>query len=428
VPGFKVAAQTSAFSFKGKEADLATIGEKLGVATVLTGSLQRAGSRLRVTVRLESVANRAQLWSAQYDEELKDVFALQDKIAHAVVDHLQSSASRPGATTIVNAGTKNVEAYQAYLEGRYFWGQRGDGIKKGLRLFERAVALDPDYALAWTGVADTYSLLSTYGDLPVDVAIPKARQAVARALALDSTLAAAHATLGYILQTNAYDWDGADREFRRAIALDSTYVIARYWYGNFLSLSRGRFAEGLVENRVAVALDPLSPQAANLLAMALFEDGKVDAAIAEARRAISLVPMWNNYRVLGAALVNAGRLREAITALDSASAMSPQNPWITTLLVKVLARSGDSTRARAVFDEMNANVRSGRRNSMFMASAASWVAGPDATFRWLERERSDRTSSLAWPYMVNLFAPATVRDSRFAAFWAQMKIVPPPGL
>ncbi|MFI5244828.1 MAG: protein kinase [Gemmatimonadales bacterium] len=428
VPGFKVAAQTSAFSFKGKEADLATIGAKLGVATVLTGSLQRADSRLRVTVRLESVANRAQLWSAQYDEELKDVFALQDKIAHAVVDHLQSSASRPGATTIVNAGTKNVEAYQAYLEGRYFWGQRGDGIKKGLRLFERAVALDPDYALAWTGVADTYSLLSTYGDLPVDVAIPKARQAVARALALDSTLAAAHATLGYILQTNAYDWDGADREFRRAIALDSTYVIARYWYGNFLSLSRGRFAEGLVENRVAVALDPLSPQAANLLAMALFEDGKVDAAIAEARRAISLVPMWNNYRVLGAALAIAGRLREAITALDSASAMSPQNPWIATLLVKVLARSGDSTRARFVFDEMNSNVRSGRRNSMFMASAASWVAGPDATFRWLERERSDHASSLAWPYMVNLFAPATVRDSRFAAFWAQMKVIPAPGL
>jgi serine/threonine-protein kinase len=158
VPGFKVAAQTSAFSFKGKAADLATIGEQLGVATVLTGSLQRAGSRLRVTVRLESVKDRAELWSAQYDEELTDVFALEDKIAHAVVDHLQSAASRPGATTIVNAGTKNVEAYQAYLEGRYFWGQRGDGIKKGLRLFERAVALDPDYALAWTGVADTYSL------------------------------------------------------------------------------------------------------------------------------------------------------------------------------------------------------------------------------------------------------------------------------
>jgi serine/threonine-protein kinase len=427
VPGFKVAAQTSAFSFKGKEADLATIGEKLGVATVLTGSLQRAGSRLRVTVRLESVANRAQLWTAQYDEELTDVFALQDKIAHAVVDHLQSSASRPGSVAIVSAGTKNVAAYQAYLQGRFFWGQRGEGIKKGLPFFERAVALDPNYALAWTGVADTYSLLSTYGDLPVDVAIPKARKAVARALALDSTLAAAHATLGYILQTNAYDWDGAGPEFRRAIALDSTYVVARYWYGNFLSLSRGRFAEGIVENRAAVALDPLSPQAANLLAQALFQNGKSDAAIAEARRAISLAPMWNNYRVLGMALVSAGRLREAIVVLDSASAMSPQNPWVASPLVRVLASLGDSTRARAVFNEMTSRVRSGRVNSMYIAAAASWVAGPDEALRWLERERSEHASSLAWPYAKDQFAPATIRDPRFAAFWAKMKIVPPPG-
>ena len=427
VPGFKVAAQTSAFSFKGKEADLATIGEKLGVATVLTGSLQRAGSRLRVTVRLESVANRAQLWTAQYDEELTDVFALQDKIAHAVVDHLQSSASRPGSVAIVSAGTKNVEAYQAYLQGRFFWGQRGEGIKKGLPFFERAVALDPNYALAWTGVADTYSLLGIYGDLPVNEAMPKARQAVERALMLDASLAAAHATLGEILQTSAFDWDGAGREFRRAIELDSTYVVARYWYGNFLSLARGRFAEGVVENRVAVALDPLSPHAANLLSMSLSLAGKSEAAIAEARRAISLAPMWNNYRVLAMALAYAGRLHEAIFALDSASAMSPQNPWIATLLVKVLARSGDNTRARAVFNEMTARVRRGRVNAMFMASAASWVDGPDEALRWLERERSEHASSLAWPYMKNQWAPATVRDPRFVAFWAQMKIVPPPG-
>jgi serine/threonine-protein kinase len=428
VPGFKVAAQTSAFTFRGKEADLATIGEKLGVATVLTGSLQRAGSRLRVTVRLENVATRAQLWTEQYDEELTDVFALQDRIARAVVNHLQASTSRAGSLALVSAGTKNVEAYQAYLQGRYFWGQRGVGIKKGLPFFERAVAFDSSYALAWTGVADSYSLLSAYGDLPVSEAIPKARQAVERALALDSTLAAAHTTLAFILQTNAYDWDGAEREFRRAIALDSTYVIARYWYGAFLSFVRGRNEDGLAENRMAVALDPLSPHAASQLAQALALVDKFDEGIAEGRRAIALAPSWTNYRTLGHVYAQAGRLREAIRVLDSASAMSGQSPWVENYLVAALARSGDSTRARSVFNAMAAKVRSGRYNSMYITQASSWVEGPDAALRWLERQRAEHASSLGWPYGRLLFAPSTVRDLRFAAFWARLNVVPPPGI
>ena len=132
--------------------------------------------------------------------------------------------------------------------------------------------------------------------------------------------------------------------------------------------------------------------------------------------------------MLGVALVRGSRWREAIAVLDSASVMSAQNPWATVQLVIALSRSGDSTRARTVFNEMTARVRAGRVNSMFVGSAASWAAGPDEAFRWLERERSERTADLSWPYASNQYAPATIRDPRFAEFWARLKVVPPPGL
>ncbi len=426
VPGFKVAAQTSSFSFRGKEADLATIGQKLGVATVLTGSLQRAGKTLRVTVRLESVADHKELWTERYDRERTDVFALQDDIARAVVSRLQSSASQPAPGLIVNAGTKNVEAYQAYLQGRFFWGQRGAGIAKGLVFFERAVALDSNYALAWSGIADSYSLLNTYGNLPTREAMPKARHAADHALQLDSTLAQAHAALAYILHTYEYDWAGANREFRRAIELDPSYVVARYWYGLFLISVYGRDAEGLEHNRKAVSLDPLSPHAANQLSQALASLGATDEAIAEARRAISLSPTWTNYRILGIALSAAGRHREAITAFDSANTLSAKNGWAEGPLVEALVKAGDTVRARTLYDELATQARSVGAFAPFAAVAASWLGDTDAAIRWLERARAEHSPALAWPRLL-WHAPVTAREARIAAFWASLGITPAPG-
>jgi len=426
VPGLRVAAQTSAFTFKGKETDLKTIGDQLGVATVLTGSLQRAGNRLRVTVRLENVADRSVLWTEQYNREVKDVFALQDDIARAVVNRLRSSSRKITTATIVNAGTTNVDAYQAYLQGRYFWGQRGDGIRKGLPFFERAVALDPNYALAWTGLADSYSLLSFYDDLPAREAMPKARQAAERALALDPGLAAAHASIAYVHQTYDFDWTGAEREYQRAIALDSTYVVARYWYGSFLALLRGRNADGVAQSRAAVALDPLSVQAANLLALGLTYAGRFDEAIPESRRAIALAPIWINYRTLGMAYRSAGRLREAIAVLDTANQLSKRHPWTVAALAIALAQTGDTAKARPLYDELVAGVNGGRVQSLHAAVVASWLGRTDDALRWLARARDKHDGwlglSRAWPW-----GPVTRRDPRFVAFWTQFGVTPAPG-
>jgi serine/threonine-protein kinase len=424
VPSLKVAAQTSSFAFKGKETDLQEIGDKLGVATVLAGSLQRAGDRLRVIVRLENIADHRELWTERYDSDVKDVFALQDSIARAVVSQLQAGKAQ-GA--IVRAGTANVAAYEAYLQGRVLWGQRGDGIKKGLAFFERAVALDSSYALAWTGVADCYALLNMYGELPTAQAYPKAKFAIARALALDSTLAAAHATNGFLIHTHDYDVAGAEREFRRAIELDSTYVVAHYWYGNTLAASAARLDQAIAENRRAVALDPLSGHAANLLSQVLIRAGKREESIAEAKRAVSLTPSWTNYRILGAAYAAADQPHEALAAVDTAFVLSRGQSWVWVPRARLRWVLGDTAAARRDYDGLVAAARAGRAQALQVAAVAAWVRGPDEALSWLDRAIAERDPNVGFPHLI--FWPARLAaDPRFVAKWKAIGLESPtPG-
>ena len=422
VPGLTVAAQTSSFTFKGKEADLQTIGDRLGVASVLTGSLQRSGNQLRVIVRLESVADHRELWTERFDSEVKDVFALQDSIARAVVNRLQSS--RPASSVaIVNVGTRNVDAYQDYLQGRALWGQRGDGIQKGLAFFERAVARDSGFALAWTGIADSYGLLNVYGEMPAARAIPKAKFAIARALALDSTLAAAHTANALVLQTYDYDWAGAEREFQRAIQLDPRYVIGHYWYGNLLKNALDRPADGVAHMRQAVALDPLSPHASNLLAEALYGAG-LPESIEEARRAVSLARTWTNFRVLGLSYAALGRLREAAAAYDTALGLAPGQLWIVSARGVALARAGDTAAAASTYRTFLAAAAEGRAQAKQVAIAAAWAGHDDDALRWLEKGLAARDALLGYPYSDH-WPARLVADPRFVAFWERLGAKPP---
>jgi serine/threonine-protein kinase len=418
VPGLTVAAQTSSFTFKGKEADLQTIGARLSVSSVLTGSVQRAGGRLRVTVRLENVADHRELWTERFDTEMKDVFALQDSIARAVVGRLQSSR-QIGSTAIVAVGTKDVDAYQDYLQGRALWGQRGDGIRKGLAFFERAVGRDSGFALAWTGIADSYALLNVYGEMTAADAVPKAKFAVTRALALDSTLAAAHSANALLLQTYDYDWAGAEREFRRAIELDPRYVIGHYWYGNFLKNALGRPADAVVHMRQAVALDPLSPQAANLLSEALYGAG-APGAVDEGKRALSIARTWTNYRVLGLAFAASNRFREAVAAYDTALALAPGKLWVISARGIALGQAGDTAATASVYREM----LNARAQPLHVALAAAWAGRDDDALRWMEMSRTTRDALLGYPYG-NWWPAHIVGDPRFIAFWKRLGVSTP---
>jgi serine/threonine-protein kinase len=420
VPGLKVAAQTSSFTFKGKEVDLVTVGERLGVASVLTGSLQRSGNQLRILVRLESVADHRELWTERFDSEVKDVFALQDSIARAVVNRLQSSQE---SNPIVDVGTTNIDAYQDYLQGRVLWGQRGEGIRKGLIFFERAVARDSSYALAWTGIADSYALLSIYGEMPPNQAVPKAKVAVARALALDSTLAAAHATRGILFQTYDYDWTSAERELHRAIELDPTNVIAHYWYANLLFNTLDRPADGVAHARRAVELDPLSAHASNTLAEGLSRLGN-EQAVGEARRAISLSRSWTNYRMLAMAYRMTGRVREASSALDSAIALSPGNPWLVTARAELSLETGDPAPLQLAYPQVVSMAEDGRVQPIIAALTAAWAGREDEAFRWLEKARVSHDPLLGYPHS-NSWPRKIISDPRFVAFWTRLGVTTP---
>ena len=244
VEGVRVVARTSAFSFKGKNLDVRKIGEELNVATVLEGSVRREGNQLRVFAQLIGVADGYHLWSKSYDRELKGVFSVEDELARAIVLALKPKLVPDRA--LVEPATVSTEAHDLYLKGRYLWNQRSlEGLTKAKAFFERAIALDPNYALAHSGLADCYSLFMDYRGARAAEVLPKAKAHALKAVDLDDGLAEAHASLGAISQ-HEYDWNTAERELKRAIELRPGYATAHQWFAEILS-TQGRLSEGRAE-------------------------------------------------------------------------------------------------------------------------------------------------------------------------------------
>jgi TolB-like protein len=297
----RVAARTSCFTFKGKAAHISEVGAKLNVATVLEGSVRKAGGRLRITAQLVSVADGYHLWSERYDREMEDVFAIQDEIAKAIADKLQVTLVAGAAEPLVRPPTENLEAYDLYLKGRFFVNQGGDGPRKGLEYFQQALACDSEYALAHTGIAEAYVWLGGTGILRPQEALPKARDAALRALELDETLAEAHLRLGLLSWTHEYEWSNAEKYFLRALELNPGLAQAHSLYGFFLA-SMGRFEPSLAELRRGVELDPLSQTANTWLGQVLAWLGRFPEAIDRLRTALELDPTsWHANHILGMA-------------------------------------------------------------------------------------------------------------------------------
>lgn len=240
VEAFRVVARTSAFSFKGRNEDVRTIARRLNVDTLVEGSVRKEGSQLRVTVQLINGADGYHVWSERYDREMKDVFAIQDEITLSIVNKLRLTLLGTEKEAIVKRHTEDVEAYNLYLKGRYFWNRRTEtGFLKSLEYYRQAIERDPDYALAYAGIADSYDLLGWYGHLVPQEAFPRARASATKARELDDTLAEAHASLGWISANYDWDWAAAEREYKRALkvhpALDNLRGDARY--GKLLTLT-----------------------------------------------------------------------------------------------------------------------------------------------------------------------------------------------
>jgi TolB-like protein/cytochrome c-type biogenesis protein CcmH/NrfG len=354
LPGLRVAARTSAFSFKGKSDDLRTIGEKLNVTTVLEGSVRRVGDRVRITAQLSDVANGFQLWSERYDRELKDIFDVQDEIAKAIAERLRVTLAGGRDDRLVEQATTNVEAYQLYLKGRALLNRRGASIPPALDLFRKAVELDPGYSLAWAGIADAFTGLAYTGSVRGSESKPQAMAAATRSIELDPTSAAGHSALACATLLYENNRARAKQEFERALELSPSYVLGRCWYSLFyFQWARGEFEQGIAEARRALESDPLSAYVTMILAACLFTAGRLDEAIETARRAVqqdpeSFVARW----MLGVSLGRAGRFEEAVSTLEAAAGMSGRHSLALASLAGVFGQWEKPSEARALHREL----------------------------------------------------------------------------
>ena len=353
--GLRVAARTSAFSFKGKGDDLRTIGEKLNVTTVLEGSVRRAGDRVRITVQLSDVANGFQLWSERYDRELKDIFDVQDEIAKAIAERLRVTLAGGEDDRLVEKATTNIEAYQLYLKGRALVDRRGASVPIGLALLRAAVELDPGYSLAWAGVADALTVMAYSGAARGSESKPQA-MAAARAgdRAQSGVRGGPHCAGVCDLAVREQPRDG-EAGVRASVGAQSALrdgpLLVRE-----LSIGIGPcgdFEQGIAEARRALDSDPLSAYVTMNLGVCLFTAGRLDEAIETCRRAIQLDPESFVARwALGIALGIAGRFEEAVSTLDAAAEMSGRHSLALTGLAGVFGQWGKPAEALALHREL----------------------------------------------------------------------------
>jgi TolB-like protein/DNA-binding winged helix-turn-helix (wHTH) protein/Tfp pilus assembly protein PilF len=361
-----VIARTSVMVYKQSPKPLDQIGRELGVQYVMEGSVRRDSSRVRITAELIQVKDQTHLWAREYDRELNNSLALQSEIAQEIGDEIQISLGDSNGVKAANHlasshSTASYEAYDLYLKGRYFWNKRTTaGFLQAANYFQQAIAKDPGYASAYAGLADTFGLMSTWYAAPQQEFMPKAKAAALNALALDDSLAEAHASLALVAENYDYDWQTAEKEFRRAIQLNPDYATAHQWYAEYLAW-QGRFDEALAESERARQLDPMSLIIATDRGAILFYARKYDRAIDQFRAVLDMDPGFTNTRsFLASAYVQQGKFAEALKENElMADAEKPQWHWAFTAYI--YNHSGNVAQAQhalARFEALSPRLRS----------------------------------------------------------------------
>jgi adenylate cyclase len=290
ISGLKVIARTSIMRYKGTAKSVREIGKELESGSVLEGSVRKAADRLRVTAQLIDATTQEHLWVENYDRQLEDVFAIQTEVAQNVADALKTQLLDQERRHIEKESTGDIGAYTLYLKGRYYWNERNkESLERAIKYFGEAIKRDPEFALAYSGMADCYVVLVNHSYLPPNEGNPKAKQAATKALELDNTLAEAHTSLANILSTGDWEWTEAEREFKEALRLNPNYPTAHHWYSIHL-LSLGRLDEAMTEVKAAQELDPLSPQIRAYAGILHFYARQYDSALEEFGKSLELDP------------------------------------------------------------------------------------------------------------------------------------------
>jgi TolB-like protein/DNA-binding winged helix-turn-helix (wHTH) protein/Flp pilus assembly protein TadD len=415
ISALRVISRTSVMPYKRARKPLSQIARELNVDAVIEGTVLRSGGQVRITAQLIEARGDTHVWSETYDGDLRDTLTLQNNVARAIAEHIRVTLNPQEQATLKQAKVVDPQAYEAYLKGRYFWNKRtGDDLQKAVEYFRLAIERDPNYAQAYSGLADTYALLGDweYGVLAPREALPQAKAAAVKALQLDNTLGEAHTSLAFCL--DVFDWDlaSADREFRRAIELNPGYATAHHWYAWHLSLL-GRNDDAIAEMKKALNLDPVSliinADLAELLLIAHF----TDESIQQSRKTIEMdahFPLAHDQ--LAVAYLQRNRIDEAVSELQRAVQLSTGSPTCTANLARAFAVSGRRTEAIQLLGDLKKRSRVSYSNASEIAVVYAALGDNDQAMTWLEKGYEERfnPSVLLRPGFDPLRADARFQD------------------
>ena len=416
VADLKVISRTSTQHFKSAPDNLPQIAKQLGVAHILEGSVQKANDHVRVNVQLINALTDVHLWADTYDRKLTDIFAVESEIAKTIAETLQARLTGSEKSSIAKTPTVNPEAYELYLKGRFFWNKRtGADLRKSIEYFNQAIAKDPNFALAYVGLADSYLLLQPYGAASPSESFPQAGAAARKALELDDTLAEAHTSLGQFLLFYDLDFAGSTREFGRALALDPNYATAHHWYGGGPLLALGQFDRAITEGKRAVELDPLSLINNADLGWIYFDARRYNEAEGQARKTLEMDSrFYLAHYYLGEVLQFKGQLTEAIAEYKKAAELN-DDPFVLALLGQAHAKLGQRDEALKTLGQLQQLATRRYVTSYSFALVHIALGEKDKAIDWLERAYRDRAGPDIALIKVDPFFDDLRGDPRFEA-------------
>jgi serine/threonine-protein kinase len=397
IEGLRVIARTSAFAFKGNPADVREIGRRLGVDTLLEGSVRTAGSRVRISAQLIDPKDGGHLWAERYDRELDDLFAIQDEVCLSIAERLKVTLLDAEKARVVKRRTRDAGAYTLYLKARFLFNQRtATSVRKSLEYYSQAIEADARFALAHAGMALAYDALATWRALPFEVAYAEARRCAAQAVELDEALAEGHVALGAIRMAADWDWRGAQRAFERALALNPSCADAHHMCAH-LHQAMGRSAEALAEMDRALELEPVAPGLHSCLAEILFYAGRYDETVRQCGLTLEMAPSFAGvYGWMGMAHVLNGRAAVGLEALQEGLRQRPGDPRLEALLGAAFALAGRSDEARACIGRLDATPPEKYVDPYYRMWPHAARGDVGAALSWLARALEERSPWLYW--------------------------------
>jgi serine/threonine protein kinase/tetratricopeptide (TPR) repeat protein len=424
IPKLKVMARSTVFHYKGRNADPQKVGRDLNVRAVLTGRVWLRGDTVTISMEMMDVTDGSELWGQQYDRKLADIHSLQGDIVHEITDKLRLRLTDKEEKRLTRHSTENAEAYQLYLKGRYYWNKRTpDGIHKAIENFQEAIEKDPNYALAYSGLADCYQVPAN--PLPPRQRMPQAEAAAMKALELDNTVVEAHTTLARVLYAYDWDWSGAEKEFKRAIELNPRYAPAHQWYGAYLSAT-GRFREASAEEKRAQELEPLSLIMNFEVALGLYQARNYDQAIDQFQKTLELDPNFPPpHTYLPAAYEQKGMFEEAIAGFQRGIPVTEgaDNTLTMAGLAHAYAVSGRKTEARRLLAELQRLSEQSYVPAHDVALVYTGLGERDKAFGWLDKASEEHSFNLIYLKTEPRFDPLR-SDPRFAELLRRVGLSP----